>query len=63
VEVLVPDQSRTDVGMPVVKVIVPGLRLFRARFGPGWLYGVPARMGWLQEAFAEEELNPAPVLF
>jgi ribosomal protein S12 methylthiotransferase accessory factor len=60
-EVLVLDQTRPDVGMPVAKVIVPGLRHFWARFGPGRLYEVPVKMGWLPKALAEEELNPVPV--
>ena len=34
-EVLVLDQTRPDVGLPVVRVVVPGLRHFWARFGPG----------------------------
>jgi ribosomal protein S12 methylthiotransferase accessory factor len=62
-EVLVLDQTRPDVGMPVAKVIVPGLRHFWARFGPGRLYDVPVKMGWLPKALAEEELNPVPVFF
>src|SRR6516164_521482 len=60
-EVLVLDQTRPDVKMPVVKVIVPGLRHFRARFAPGRLYDVPVQMGWEERSLAEEELNPIPV--
>ena len=37
-EVLVQDQTRPDIGLRVVKVIVPGMRHFWARFGPGRLY-------------------------
>lgn len=62
-EVLVLDQTRPDVEMPVAKVIVPGLRHFWARFAPGRLYEVPVKMGWLQKALPEEELNPIPVFF
>ena len=62
-EVLVLDQTRQDVKMPVVKVIVPGLRHFWARFGRGRLYDVPVQMGWLREPRAEEELNPFPIFF
>lgn len=62
-EVLVLDQTRPDVQMPVVKVIVPGLRHFWARFGPGRLYDVPVQMGWLARPLTEEELNPIPVFF
>ena len=62
-EVLVLDQTRADVRMPVVKVIVPGLRHFWARFGPGRLYEVPVAMGWLERALTEDELNPIPIFF
>jgi ribosomal protein S12 methylthiotransferase accessory factor len=62
-EVLVLDQTRADVEMPVAKVIVPGLRHFWARFASGRLYDVPVKMGWLPRALAEEELNPIPVFF
>jgi oxazoline/thiazoline synthase len=31
----------------VVKVVVPGLRSFWARFAPGRLYDVPVRLGRL----------------
>jgi ribosomal protein S12 methylthiotransferase accessory factor len=60
-EVLVLDQTRPDVKMPVVKVIVPGLRHFWARFAPGRLYDVPVQMGWQERLLAEDELNPIPV--
>ncbi len=62
-EVLVLDQTRPDIGMPVVKVIVPGLRHFWARYAPGRLYNVPVAMGWLDKPLMEEELNPIPVFF
>ncbi|TXT39620.1 MAG: hypothetical protein FD135_2052 [Comamonadaceae bacterium] len=62
-ELLVLDQTRADVQLPVVKVIVPGLRHFWARFAPGRLYDVPVKMGWLQRPLREEELNPIPVFF
>ena len=62
-EVLVLDQTRPDVEMPVAKVIVPGLRHFWARFAPGRLYDVPVEMGWLPKKLAEEELNPIPIFF
>jgi ribosomal protein S12 methylthiotransferase accessory factor len=62
-EVMVLDQTRPDIGMPVVKVIVPGLRHFWARYAPGRLYDVPPAMGWLDKPLAEEELNPIPIYF
>ena len=57
-EMLVLDQTRPEVGLPVAKVIVPGLRHFWARLGPGRLYDVPVQLGWLPRPFAENELNP-----
>ena len=57
-EFLVLDQTRPDIGLPVAKVVVPGLRHFWARLGPGRLYDVPVEMGWLPAPLAEDELNP-----
>ena len=61
-EFLVLDQTRPDVGMPVARVIVPGMRHFWARFAPGRLYDVPVGMGRREHPLAEAELNPAPVI-
>jgi ribosomal protein S12 methylthiotransferase accessory factor len=58
IDILVLDQSRPDVGFPVVRVVAPGLRHFWARFGPGRLYDVPLREGWLSRSLGESELNP-----
>jgi ribosomal protein S12 methylthiotransferase accessory factor len=60
-ELLVLDQTRAEIDLPVVKVIVPGLRHFWARFAPGRLYDVPVKLGWLPRPRAEEELNPIPM--
>jgi ribosomal protein S12 methylthiotransferase accessory factor len=62
-EMLVLEQTRPDIGLPVVKVIVPGLRHFWARFAPGRLYDVPVTLGWLDQPLAEEQLNPIPIFF
>ncbi len=61
-EFLVLDQTRPDIGMPVVRVIVPGMRHFWARFAPGRLYEVPVSMGCRERPLAEDELNPVPVI-
>ena len=61
-EFLVLDQTRPDIGMPVVRVIVPGMRHFWARFAPGRLYDVPVTMGRRKHPLAEADLNPAPVV-
>ncbi len=61
-EFLVLDQTRPDIGMPVVRVIVPGMRHFWARFAGGRLYDVPVSMGYRERPLAEADLNPAPVI-
>ncbi|MBV1697140.1 MAG: TOMM precursor leader peptide-binding protein [Hyphomicrobiales bacterium] len=55
---LVLDQTRADIGVPVVRVIVPGLRHFYRRFAPGRLYDVPVKLSWRDQRLAEHELNP-----
>ena len=55
---LVLDQTRPDIGVPVVRVIVPGLRHFYRRFGPGRLYDVPVKLGLLDRPLPEGELTP-----
>jgi oxazoline/thiazoline synthase len=59
-ETLVVDQTRPDTGLPVVKVIVPGLRHFWPRFAPGRLYDIPVQQGWRTERLTEDQLNPQP---
>jgi ribosomal protein S12 methylthiotransferase accessory factor YcaO len=55
---LVLDQTRPDIEVPVVRVIVPGLRHFYRRFAPGRLYDVPVKLGLRNEPLSENELNP-----
>ena len=55
---LVLDQTRPDIEVPVVRVIVPGLRHFYRRFAPGRLYDVPVKLGLLDRPLSESELNP-----
>ena len=62
-EVLVLDQTRPDIGLNVVRVVVPGMRMFWKRWGPGRLYDVPVKLGWLSEPLAENQLNPFPIWF
>jgi ribosomal protein S12 methylthiotransferase accessory factor YcaO len=62
-ETLVMDQTRPDVELHTVKVIVPGLRHFWPRFGPGRLYDVPVRMGLCDRPLTEAELNLSPLKF
>ncbi|MFG3107557.1 TOMM precursor leader peptide-binding protein [Streptomyces tendae] len=60
-ELLVLDQTRSDVQLPVVKVVVPGMRHFWPRFAPGRLYDVPVALGRCPEPTGYERLNPIPV--
>lgn len=60
-ELLILDQTRPDVGMPVVKVLVPGLRHFWARYAPGRLFDIPVKLGRLTRATPYEQLNPIPL--
>lgn len=55
---LVLDQTRPDIEVPVVRVIVPGLRHFYRRFGPGRLYDIPVKLGLLDQPRLETELTP-----
>jgi bacteriocin biosynthesis cyclodehydratase domain-containing protein len=55
---LVLDQTRPDIEVPVVRVIVPGLRHFYRRFAPGRLYDVPVKLGWRERPISERDLNP-----
>jgi oxazoline/thiazoline synthase len=56
---LVLNQTRPDIEVPVVRVIVPGLRHFYRRFAPGRLYDVPVKLGLRDRPLLEDELNPA----
>ncbi|WP_413809294.1 TOMM precursor leader peptide-binding protein [Streptomyces sp. OE57] len=59
-ELLVLDQTRPDVGLPVAKVLVPGMRPHWARFAPGRLFDVPVALGRLPRPTPYADLNPIP---
>ncbi len=61
-EMLVLDQTREDIGMPVVKVVVPGMRSWWARFAAGRLYTLPVQIGWLDRPRSEADLNPSHLI-
>lgn len=62
-EVLVIDQSQPDLDLCVVKVVVPGMRHFWRRLGPGRLYDVPVSQGWLATPTPEKDINAWNVFF
>jgi bacteriocin biosynthesis cyclodehydratase domain-containing protein len=55
--------TRPDVLVHAVRAVAPGMRSTRNRRGPGRLYEVPVRLGWLEEARTEAELNPTACVF
>jgi ribosomal protein S12 methylthiotransferase accessory factor len=57
-EMLVLDQTRPDVELPVAKVVVPSMRHFWRRLAPGRLYDVPVELGWVERRLSESEMNP-----
>jgi oxazoline/thiazoline synthase len=54
---LVLDQTRPDVETSVARVIVPGMRHFYRRFGPGRLYDIPVKLGLRDTPIEESELT------
>lgn len=62
-ELHVMNMTHPDVGMPVVKVMVPGMRHFWPRYAPGRLYDVPVTMGWRSMPLTEAELNQTPIFW
>lgn len=62
IQVLVADVTREEIGIPAARAISPQLRDWQPRFGPGRLYSVPVKMGWLEEENTEETLNPRAFL-
>lgn len=57
------DQTRPDIGLPVARVVVPGIRPFWSRLAPGRLYDVPVKLGWLEEPRKEADLNPIGIFW
>jgi ribosomal protein S12 methylthiotransferase accessory factor len=57
-DVLLLDQTRPDLEIPVARVIVPGLRHLGRRFAPGRLYDVPVALRLRKRPLREAELNP-----
>ena len=58
---LTVDLTRAAIGIPAVRVIVPGLRPIRARFADGRLFDVPVKLGWCDTPLAAGKLNPVPL--
>ncbi len=54
--------TRPELGIPVVRVVAPGLRHYGPRFEAGRLYDVPVKLGWLPAPLQELALNPDPCI-
>ncbi|MDZ4797103.1 MAG: YcaO-like family protein [Bryobacteraceae bacterium] len=52
------DLTRRDIGIPVWRVVAPGLRSQLPVFSPGRLFTVPVLMGWSASPCAPADLNP-----
>jgi bacteriocin biosynthesis cyclodehydratase domain-containing protein len=57
-DVLKVDLTRPELGIPVVRVVAPGLRPLARHLAPGRLYDVPVNLGWIPHALSEEQMNP-----
>jgi ribosomal protein S12 methylthiotransferase accessory factor len=53
------DLTRPELGVPVIRVIVPGLRHYGPRFARGRLFDVPVKLGWRSTPLNEADLNTA----
>ena len=62
-EVLVLDLTRPDLGLSVVRVVVPGLCHFWRRLGFPRLREAPVAQGWRDRPLGVEELNPYTIFF
>ncbi len=62
-EMLSVDMTRDSIGVPAVRVIVPGLRPAKPRFAPGRLFDVPVALKWRSSRCAEQDLNQRALVF
>jgi hypothetical protein len=60
-DVLTIDLTRTDLDVPVCRVLVPGLLHFWPRLGAPRIYEAPVRLGWCGARISEADLNPRGV--
>lgn len=58
---LAVDLTRPEIGVPVVRAIVPGMRPLRRRLAAGRLFDVPVRLGWQERRMSAAEMNLVPM--
>jgi ribosomal protein S12 methylthiotransferase accessory factor YcaO len=56
------DLQRADIGIPAVRLFVPGLCHFKPRLGHRRLVEVPKKLGWKPERYRAEDLSSTPLL-
>jgi ribosomal protein S12 methylthiotransferase accessory factor len=56
------DLQRADIGIPAVRMFVPGLCHFKPRLGHQRLVEVPKKLGWKPDGFRAQDLNTTPLL-
>ncbi len=60
-DTLVVNNTRPDVELHTVKVVVPGLCHIWPQLANSRLYETPLRLGWSSTRLTEEQLNPLPL--
>ncbi len=60
-QIYVIDFTRADIGMSVVKVMIPQLRSMHTRLGAGRMYDVPVKTGKLKRSLLEKEINKVTI--
>ena len=61
--VFMADLTRPELGLPVVRIVAPGMRPLKKRLAPGRLYDVPVKLGWISRPLAENDMNPTEYSF
>lgn len=56
-DAILVDCTRPMLGIPVARLLAPGLRSVQRRLGPGRLYDVPVKLGWRKEPTPEDRMN------
>ena len=58
----VVDQTDVEIGVDVVRVIIPGMYHFWRRLGGQRLYEAPVKLGWRRDPISYRELNPLSIV-
>ncbi len=61
-KIFVLNMTRAELGIPVVRVLIPGLCHYKARFGAKRLFSVPRSLGWKNKPVIEQDLNQLELL-